>query len=279
MDILKWQNKFSTDLKLKYSNSADTRKNYYSCVTTFLHHFREAKEPKAIPTDDIKLYLLTQFTTANTLRANLCAVKAFYKITVGMPSKIDRIPFPQKERRLPIIIDQTDVQKLFDVCRNLKHKCIMAVLYGTGIRVSELLGIKLSDIQRASGTIRIIGKGNKERVVPMNDSLLKIIVEYYRKYQPAVYLFENDNTKQQYTDRSINAFLKYYKERAQINAVVTAHKFRHSNATALLEQGTDIRIIQKQLGHNSIKTTQIYTHVSKAVVANIYSPINNIHFK
>ncbi len=278
MDILKWQERFSTDLKLKYSNSAQTRKNYHSCVVTFLRYFSEAKEPKAIATDDIKKYLLSQFTTANTLRANLCAVKAFYKITVGMPSKIDRIPFPQKERRLPQIIDQADVQKMFDVCANLKHKCIMAVLYGTGVRVSELIGIRLTDIQRASGTIRVIGKGSKERVVPMNESLLKIIEQYYRQYKPAEYLFENDYSKRQYTARSVNAFLRQFKDKAHIVAPVTAHKFRHSNATALLEQGTDIRIIQKQLGHNSLKTTQIYTHVSKAVVANIYSPINNIHF-
>lgn len=276
MDFLKWQNRFSTDLKLKYSNSEQTRNNYLSCAVCFLNFFSTYKEPKAIPTDCIKEYLLYKFKTANTLRANLCAIKAFYRITVGMPNKIDRIPFPQKEKRLPIIIDQSDVQKLFYVCENLKHRCIMAVLYGTGVRISELIGIKLSDIRRHDKTIRIIGKGNKERLVPMNDSLLNLITDYWKEYKTRHWLFENDITHTQYSKRSVGLFLKSFKEKANVNAIVSPHKFRHSHATALLEQGTDIRIIQKELGHNSIKTTQIYTHVSKAVISNINSPLNNI---
>lgn len=278
MDILKWQNKFSIDLKLKYSNSEQTRKNYYSCATSFLAHFKDAKEPKAIPTDEIKKYLLTNFKTANTLRANLCAVKAFYKITVGMPSKIDRIPFPQKERRLPIIIDQTDVQKLFNVCTNLKHKTIMAVFYGTGVRLSELINMKLTDINRARMVITVIGKGNKQREVPLNQVLLDLITEYWRKYKTKKWLFENDTTHQQYSKRSIGLLLKALKEKAGVTSPVTPHKFRHSHATALMEQGTDTRIIQKELGHNSIKTTQIYTHVSTSLISNIHTPLNNIRF-
>ena len=98
MEILNWKNKFSTDLKLKYSNSEQTRNNYLSCVVSFLVYFKDQKEPKSIPTEVIKQYLLT-FTTINTRKANLCAIKAFYRLTVNMPNKIDRIPFPQKEKR------------------------------------------------------------------------------------------------------------------------------------------------------------------------------------
>ncbi len=275
MDFLKWSDKFSIDLKLKYSNSIVTRNNYYSCVCLFLKHFKNAKEPKSIPTDEIKKYLL-DFKTPNTLRANLCAIKAFYRLTIGMPNKIDKIPFPQKERRLPIVIDQNDVQKLFDVCENKKHRCIMAVLYGTGVRLSELIGIELTDIRRAEKTIRIIGKGNKERFVPMNDKLLGIITEYWKMYRTKKWLFENDKTNSQYSKRSVGLVLKSLKEKAKVIAPVSPHKFRHSHATSLLEMGTDIRVIQKELGHNSIKTTQIYTHVSQNIVANIHTPINNI---
>ena len=275
MEILNWKNKFSTDLKLKYSNSEQTRNNYLSCVVSFLVHFKYQKEPKSIPTDVIKDYLLG-FTTINTRKANLCAIKAFYRLTVNMPNKIDRIPFPQKERRLPIIIDQSDVQKLFDVCDNLKHRCIMAVLYGTGVRISELIGIQLSDIKRSDGSIRIIGKGNKERYVPLNPQLLTIIEKYWREYRTQKWLFENDLTHDQYSKRSVGEFLKSFKEKANVQSLVTPHKFRHSHATALLEQGTDLRIIQKELGHNSIRTTQIYCHVSNSIISKINSPLNQI---
>jgi site-specific recombinase XerD len=276
MDFLKYQNKFRIDLDLKYSNSLQTRNNYFSCVVNFLQHFKNEKEPKSISTDSIKLYLLS-FKTINTRRANLCAIKAFYKLTVNMPNKIDRVPFPQKERRLPIIIDQIDVQKMFDVCSNLKHKCVMAVLYGTGVRISELIGIKLSDIRRNEKTIRIIGKGNKERFVPLNDSLLQLITNYWREYKTKIWLFENDLSHTQYSKRSVGLFLKSFKEKANIKSPVSPHKFRHSHATALLEQGTDLRIIQKELGHNSIKTTQLYTHVSTNIISKINSPLNNIN--
>lgn len=275
MDYGKWLDKYSLDLNLKYSNSEQTRKNYYSCVSCFLIHFKKMEQPKSIPTDEIKKYLL-EFKTPNTLKANLCAIKSFYKLTIGMPNKIDKIPFPQKERRLPIIIDQNDVQKMFDVCDNLKHRCIMAVLYGTGVRISELIGIELSDIRRVEKTIRIIGKGNKERFVPLNDSLLEIITTYWKEYRTKKWLFENDNSHTQYSKRSVGLFLKSFKEKANVKSQVSPHKFRHSHATALLEQGTDLRIIQKELGHNSIKTTQIYCHVSSSVISKINSPLNNI---
>ena len=110
----------------------------------------------------------------------------------------------------------------------------------------------------------------------MNDKLLDIITEYWRIYRTKRWLFENDITNVQYSKRSVGLVLKSLREKANIIAPVSPHKFRHSHATSLLEMGIDIRIIQKELGHNSIKTTQIYTHVSQHIVANIHTPINNI---
>ena len=275
MDSGKWLNRYSLDLESKYSNSSQTRSNYKSCVSVFLNKFKNYEQPKSIPTVDIQKYLL-EFKTINTRKANLCAIKAFYKLTINMPNKIDRIPFPQTEKRLPIIIDQSDVQKLFDVCDNLKHTCITAVLYGTGVRISELLSIKLSDIHRKDGCIRIIGKGNKERYVPLNDKLLTLIEKYWREYKTKNWLFENDLTNKQYSATSVRSFLKQFKEKAKVTSIVTPHKFRHSHATALLEQGTDLRVIQKELGHSSIKTTQCYLHVSNTIISKINSPFNSI---
>lgn len=277
MIIGNWMNRFSLDCEMKYTNSIQTRNNYKSCVLVFLNRFQSYDQPKSIPTQAIERYLL-EYKTINTRKANLCAVKAFYRLTVRMPNKIDRIPFPQKENRLPIIIDQADVQKMFDVCENLKHRCIMAVLYGTGVRIAELIGIQLSDIKRADGCIRIIGKGNKERYVPLNDILLHLMEKYYREYKPKKWLFENDLTFKQYSAGSVRQFLKKFKIEANVQSLVTPHKFRHSHATALLEQGVDLRTIQKELGHNTIKTTQIYLHVSNSCISKIHSPLNAINF-
>lgn len=279
MDSRKWVKRFSIDVKLVYSNSIATQTNYLSQVTKFLFDFKNEVEPKSIPTEKIKLWVL-EAKTINSRKHRICAIKAFYKNTVGMPDKIDSIPYPQKEKRLPIIIDQSDVQKLFNACDNLKHKAIMGVLYGTGVRISELLTIKLSDIkfdkENNKGSISVIGKGNKQRLVPLNEKLYSLLQRYWTKYRTKNWLFENDSTHLQYTKRSVQEFLSDLKIKARITSPVTPHKFRHSNATSLLEQGTDITIIQKQLGHNNIRTTQIYTHISKTLIENINSPINNI---
>lgn len=120
MNILKWSDKYSTDCKLKY-NSLATQNNYISCVNNFLNKFSNYREPKEVPTQEIKEYLLT-FKTINTRKHNLCAIKSFYKLSVGMPSKIDRIPYPKSDKKLPQVLSVEEVQKMFNVCENLKHK-------------------------------------------------------------------------------------------------------------------------------------------------------------
>lgn len=275
MEISKLLEKFDEQLEaVNYAQT--TRGNYRSCVTSFLARFKDYTSPKHISSDVILKYLL-EFKEGNTRKHNHCALKVFYKRVVHQPFKFRFIPYGKREKRLPIIIDRHDVQKLFDVCENMKHKTIMAVLYGTGVRISELINIKLSDIKRQRGVINIIGKGNKERLVPMNDNLLLLIEEYWRKYKTHTWLFENDKTHMRYSKKSIGEFLTAFKEKAKIFSPVTAHKFRHSHATALLESGVDLRIIQKELGHENIKTTTGYTHISKHIISRINSPLQQIH--
>ena len=136
MDIRKWYDKYSIDIRLVY-NSEATQKNYKSQIFTFLTYFKNEVEPKAIDNEKIKLWLL-QAETINTRKHRLCALNSFYKITVGMPSKIQKIPYPKSEKKLPIVLSQDEVQRMFDVCENLKHKVILALLYSCGLRVSEL---------------------------------------------------------------------------------------------------------------------------------------------
>ncbi len=253
--------------------SPSTIKNYRSCLYLFFDKMKHKEHPSHIVEKDIIEYL-QKFIGTNYQRATHSAIKKYFEICLHQKDKFRYIPYAKKEHRLPIIIDNSDIQKLFDVCSNVKHKAIMLTFYGTGIRRAELLNIKISDIDSKRGVIRIIGKGNKERNVPLNDMLLNYLRDYYKQYRPKFWLFENDITHNQYSAESIAAFLNKYKELAKITSPVTPHKFRHSSATMLLEQGTDLRIIQEYLGHSSSKTTEIYTHVSKNTIAKINSPIN-----
>jgi integrase/recombinase XerD len=262
----------------KYSK--ESIKNYCSCLTSFFVYFEKQGvfHPDRINSDMI-IEFLKQFKKSNTHSGYHSAIKLYYSkvARVGI-EKFKFIERPKKEQRLPIIIDNLDIQKLFDVCENVKHRAIMSVLYATGIRINELLTIKLSDIESKSENkaIRIIGKGNKERLVQLTDELLDILKKYYTQYKPKHWLFENDSTHKQYTARSVQEFLRQLKEKANIKAEVTPHKFRHSHATSLLEHGTDLRIIQKALGHSSSKTTEIYTHVSRSLISKLHSPLNQI---
>lgn len=256
-----------------FSNA--TIKNYQSCLALFFSKIQYKEHPLHINENDIREYLST-FVGVNYQRATHSAIKKYFEICHNQKHKFRFIPYAKKEKRLPIIIDNSDIQKLIDVCKNKKHKAIILTLYGTGVRISELLNIKLSDIDGKRGLIKVLGKGNKERNVCMNDVLYKFLQDYWRDYRTKIWLFENDDTHSQYTSRSVQEFLTKYKNLANISSPVTPHKFRHSSATSLLEQGTDLRIIQQLLGHSSSKVTEIYTHVSKTIISNINSPINSL---
>lgn len=153
MEFRKWYDKYSTDCKLKYP-SARTQDNYLCSVGTFLKYFENAIEPKAISTQSIKEWLLT-FNTINTRNHKLCAIKSFYEITVGMPLKLDKIPFSKKDKKLPIVLSVDEIQRMFDVCENKKHRVILALLYSCSLRVSELINLKWTDIDRSRMIINV----------------------------------------------------------------------------------------------------------------------------
>ena len=182
MDIRKWKDKYSIDVELLY-NSKDTRENYKSQVYGFLVYFKNEFEPKSIANDKIKAWLLIA-QTINTRKHRLCAINSFYKHTVGMPAKIQKIPYPKSEKKLPVVFSQSEIQKMFDVCENIKHKAILALLYATGIRSSELINLKWVNLDRARKIINIIaGKGNKDRQVMLTERLIIILEEYYKVYK------------------------------------------------------------------------------------------------
>lgn len=276
MDCRKWSNKYSTDCKLKY-NSLATQNNYISCVNNFLVRFSNYREPKEIPTQEIKDYLLS-FKTINTRKHNLCAIKSFYKLSVGMPSKIDKIPFPRSDKKLPQVLSVEEVQKMFNVCENLKHKVILALLYSCGLRVSELINLRWINIDRSRMIINIIGgKGGKDRQVMLTESLIPLLEKYYRKYKTKDYILGGQFTEQ-YSSRSVLQVIKQLGIKAGINKRVWSHQMRHNSFTHMVEKGVDINLISRLAGHQNVKTTLIYTHISHNIVSKIPSPLENISF-
>jgi len=277
MNLEKWINRYKTDCSMKYNSSA-TKDNYISGVKSFLVKFDKYNEPKEVPTQEIKEYLLT-FKTINTRKHNLCAVKSFYQLTVGMPNKIDKIPYPKSDKKLPIVLSIDEIQKMFSVCENLKHKVILALLYSCGLRVSELINLKWSHIDRSRMIINIIqAKGNKDRQVMLTPELLPLLEKYWHEYKPKEYILNGQFPEKQlqYTDRSVGEVVKKLAIKAGINKRVYTHLMRHCSFTHMVENGTDINLIQKLAGHSKVSTTMIYTQISHNLISKISSPLSNI---
>lgn len=279
MNVKEWLNKYTVDCKLKYPSKA-TRENYISSVTSFLYYFEKEKEPKCIPTDKIKSWLLS-CKNENTRNHKLCAVKSFYLLTVGMAIKLDKIPFSRKAQSLPMPLRFEEVELLFNNCENKKHFAIIALLFNCGLRVGEVLNLKPENIDSKGNVIHIVnGKGLKDRFVPMDDFTLDILREYFKEYRPIKWMFNGQySTKEkptQYTDRSINQFLKDIAKKAGIKKRIYSHLGRHSYATQLVENGTDLGMIQNVLGHKKQSTTLIYAKISSARVSKVKSPFSNI---
>jgi site-specific recombinase XerD len=253
--------------------SESTIKNYASQVHYFLNQFKHKERAKEISADEIEKYLL-QKSVINSRKHARCAIQAFYKHVVLQPMKLSNIPWPKKEQKLPQPLDVSDIQKILSVCQNLKHRSIIMLLYGCGLRVSEVINLKPENIDSKRMIINIIaGKGKKDRQVMLPETLLLMLRQYFKAEKPKDYLF-NGQFCNQYTARSINEFLKTYAKKAGVKEHVHAHLLRHCFATHLLEAGTDISVIQKLLGHNHLKTTQIYTHVSTSLISKVNSPLN-----
>jgi Site-specific recombinase XerD len=175
---------------------------------------------------------------------------------------------------LPKFLTKSEVKKVLEATLNIKHKAILTTIYSCGLRLSELIELKISDIKTEENILLVRqGKGNKDRVVTLSSKLIELLREYYKMYKPKVYLFEGSRGGK-YSKRSVQQIMKYSVEKSGINSPATVHSLRHSYATHLLESGIDIRIIKELLGHSNIKTTEIYTHITDVNKNKIKSPLD-----
>jgi site-specific recombinase XerD len=188
---------------------------------------------------------------------------------------IERIPRIKRERHLPVVLDREEVESLFSVLKNIKHRAILMLIYSSGLRLTEAAHLKVSDIDSKRMVIRIRqSKGKKDRYTILSKVALEVLREYWYRYRPKEWLFAGRFPDRPLTGRSIQRVLIKAKSRAGINKSVTVHTLRHSFATHLLEAGTDLRHIQLLLGHMSLKTTAIYLHVSQKELIRIVSPLD-----
>jgi site-specific recombinase XerD len=267
MNIGKYVELYSEDLRLK-NYSQNTISNYSSQLKCFLEYFDNiATKPSEISEKQIKSWLLLS-KSINGRKHKISAIKLFYKYTGKQPLKFRHIEYPRSEKSLPKIIDKEYLLEQIAKIENKKHKAIISLAYSTGMRVSEVCNLLISDIdsRRMIITIRQ-SKGRKDRIVGLSEKILIILRDYFKEYEPKQYLF-NGQFELKYSPRSCNQIVKQY-----LGKEYHFHQLRHSNATALLEVGTDLRIIQKHLGHSNVKTTEIYTHVSTATLQRMALPI------
>ncbi len=257
---------FERDLRVK-NYAENSIKNYVWQVDTFLNHFIKKDSPKHISTDEIKDYLLNA-NCVNSQRHAHSAIKCFYKFTVIQKHKFRHIEYARKEKKLPKVIDFEQIKTAIDSIKNKKHKAIIALGYGCMLRVSEVINLKITDIDSKRMVVIVRNsKGRKDRIITLSQNLLDILREYYKDYKPKEYLF-NGQKSLQYSSTSCNAIMNKY-----LGSEHHFHQLRHSGATNLLENGTDISLIQKLLGHNNIKTTMVYTHISTGLLSKVQMPV------
>lgn len=258
----------------RYSNN--TVKTYVSCFERFINYFPD-KNLENLDEMDVRNYLmhLVKANWSNSfINQSINSIKFYYEVVLGLPNRFYAIERPRPERKLPVVLSQEEVKAMLKVTENIKHKCILSLLYSAGLRRGELLSLKPEDIDSSRMMIKINdAKGNKDRYTLLGASTLNDLRRYYREYRPEIFLFEGRKGGK-YSVASVANIIHKAADLAGIKKKVTAHTLRHSFATHLLENGTDLRYIQLLLGHNSTKTTEIYTHVAKHHFISIKNPID-----
>jgi integrase/recombinase XerD len=255
--------------KFIYLNySTRTKQNYLSHIKPFLDSLRD-KQIIHCNSFDFQNYLNSyHFTSVSQQNQIINAIRFLYKEVLG--KKYDKVSFkrPKSEKKLPKVIDGDFIKNQLLKIQNLKHKAILTLTYSVGLRVSEVVNLKIVDIDSKRMLIYIKNaKGRKDRIVPLSQNVLELLREYFKQYNPKEFLFNGQNSLQY----SVGSCQKIYKKYIDSNSSI--HTLRHSSFTNLLESGTDLRIIQKIAGHSSSKTTEIYTHVTNNLLSKVKLPI------
>lgn len=259
--------------------SENTFRTYGSFFKRFLKEHLSF-DPELISEEQIKTYVQTTVEEYNyatkTQNQIINAIKFYYEQVLGLEKKVYWLDRPRRESKLPFVVSEEDIIRLIASTGNLKHKCLISIIYSAGLRRTEVLNLKVSDVDLDRFQIFVRGgKGKKDRTSLLSHILAKALHQYYLAYKPSQWLFEGLKGGQ-YSATSLSKVVERARQKSGIQKQVTPHILRHSFATHLLDKGVDIRYIQELLGHNSVSTTEIYTHVSKKDLQMIKSPLDRI---
>ncbi len=258
--------------------SFNTARSYVGLFTEFMNHFPD-KQLTDINELDIKDYLhgiVLKGKSASHQNQAINAIKFYYEQVLNMPQRFYEIDRPRKEQKLPEVLSAEEVVRVISSVDNLKHKAILTTIYSCGLRLSELVALKITDIQSDRNLLFVrAGKGKKDRYTVLGDKTIALLRKYYQQYRPKEYLFEGQKGGR-YSGKSVQNVVKQALAAAKIIRKGSTHTLRHSFATHLLENGTDLRYIQTALGHSSSKTTEIYTRVSTRSLEDVQSPLEGL---
>jgi integrase/recombinase XerD len=266
--------RFIDDLRLK-NFSDGTIKVYVHAVELFSRFL--GRSPDESTVQDVRRYLLhliERGLSRSYFVIQRNALRHLFQDTLGRADALEAVSRPKRERRLPVVLSREEVRRLFAVVKNLKHKALLMTAYDAGLRLSELLNLRIEDIDSERMAIRIRqGKGKKDRYARLSPGLLGLLREYWRLERPETLLFPGACRRKRYDLATPGQILKILCRKAGITKRVSMHTLRHSFATHLLEAGTDLRMIQQLLGHSNIQTTCLYTHISVQAMREAPSPM------
>jgi integrase/recombinase XerD len=256
-----------------------TIKSYKNCFRQFIRHYDVVK-PSEISRKQIDAYIYGLIKERNISQSHqnqiLSAIKMFYGTVIQQEYKVQDLFRPKKAQKLPRVLSEQEVTYLLRAVDNLKHRCILMLIYSAGLRLGEVINLRLGELQPEHNRLFVRGgKGKKDRCTLLSEKVWVLLQEYIKLHQPIDWLFEGQ-TGGQYSERSVQEIFTRAKLKSMINPDATVHTLRHSFATHLLEKGVDLRYIQELLGHESSKTTEIYTHITHKGWDRIKSPIDDL---
>lgn len=260
--------------------SASSIKTYTDALAVFFRFYPD-RSLDSLNTDDLVAfnhdYIIKNNYSYSYQNQVVNAIKLYYRQFSHGEMQVDAVERPRKAQRLPHVLSMEEVTRILKAPTNLKHRCMLQLIYGCGLRRGELLALRHTDIDPHRKVLWVRGaKGQKDRMLPLSQRLLKVIVDYQHAYPTENWLFEGQKAGQPYDERSLQSVFKNACAKAGVQAKATLHWLRHSYATHLLEAGTDLRYIQVLLGHKSSKTTELYTWVTKPAFDRLVSPIDQL---
>jgi integrase/recombinase XerD len=265
------------DMKVR-NLSPVTQRCYVHAVTKFARHFN--RSPGRLGLAEVREYQVHLTSTGiswASFNVAVCALRFFYGVTLGRTAMIERIPYARKRRQLPVILSAEEVARFLAAVPSRKHRTALMTAYAAGLRVSEVVRLKIADIDSSRMLIRVEqGKGGRDRYIMLSPQLLVVLRAYWREARPEHWLFSGQDESRPLDASVLQAACRTARERAKLGKPVTVHTLRHCFATHLLEAGTDIRTIQVLLGHRDLSTTARYTQVAATTIGNVISPFDRL---